>query len=119
VPIIPGHESVGRIDATGASVEGLRIGERVGVPRLGHTCRVCPYCMGGQENLCDRPRFTGYTRDGGFSTATIAMKARLTQATLESVVESLAEFVWPPLDAARDGRPFGATWAPLGPWRPR
>jgi propanol-preferring alcohol dehydrogenase len=50
----------------------LRIAERVGIPWLGHTCHVCAYCMGGQGNLCDRPRFTGYTRDGGFSTATIA-----------------------------------------------
>jgi len=72
VPIIPGHEIVGRIDVIGAGVEGLRVGERVGVPWLGHTCGVCPYCMGLQENLCDRPLFTGYTRDGGFATATIA-----------------------------------------------
>jgi propanol-preferring alcohol dehydrogenase len=71
VPIIPGHEIVGRIDAIGTGVEELRVGERVGVPWLGHTCGVCPYCVGGQENLCDRPLFTGYTRDGGFATATI------------------------------------------------
>ena len=72
VPIIPGHEIVGRIDVIGPGVEGLRVGERVGVPWLGHTCGVCSYCMGGHENLCDRPRFTGYTQDGGFATATIA-----------------------------------------------
>jgi propanol-preferring alcohol dehydrogenase len=72
VPIIPGHEIVGRIDAVGSGVEGLRVGERVGVPWLAHTCGVCPYCTGGQENLCDDPLFTGYTRDGGFATATIA-----------------------------------------------
>jgi len=72
VPIIPGHEIVGRIDAIGAGVEGLRVGERVGIPWLGHTCGVCPYCVRSQENLCDRPLFTGYTRDGGFATATIA-----------------------------------------------
>ena len=72
IPIIPGHEIVGRIDAVGAGVEGLKVGERVGIPWLGHTCGVCPYCIGGQENLCDRPLFTGYTRDGGFATATIA-----------------------------------------------
>ena len=72
VPIIPGHEIVGRIDAVGADVEGLSMGERVGIPWLGHTCGVCPYCRGHQENLCDRPLFTGYTRDGGFATATIA-----------------------------------------------
>jgi alcohol dehydrogenase, propanol-preferring len=72
MPIVPGHEIVGRIDAMGAGVEGLSLGERVGIPWLGHTCRVCPYCLGGQENLCDQPVFTGYTRDGGFATATIA-----------------------------------------------
>jgi len=72
VPIIPGHEIVGRIDAIGPGVEGLRMSERVGIPWLGHTCGICPYCRGGQENLCDRPLFTGYTRDGGFATATIA-----------------------------------------------
>jgi propanol-preferring alcohol dehydrogenase len=72
VPIIPGHEIVGRIDMIGAGVQGLRVGERVGVPWLGHTDGDCPYCLAGQENLCDRPLFTGYTRDGGFATATIA-----------------------------------------------
>jgi propanol-preferring alcohol dehydrogenase len=71
-PIIPGHEIVGRIEAIGAGVMGLRVGERVGVPWLGHTCGVCPYCTGGHENLCDRPLFTGYTRDGGFATAMVA-----------------------------------------------
>jgi propanol-preferring alcohol dehydrogenase len=72
VPIIPGHEIVGRIDEVGAGVAGLSKGERVGVPWLGHTCGVCPYCVGGEENLCDHPLFTGYTRDGGFATAVIA-----------------------------------------------
>jgi propanol-preferring alcohol dehydrogenase len=72
VPIIPGHEIVGRIDALGDGVEGLGMGERVGVPWLGHTCGVCPYCASGRENLCDQPLFTGYMRDGGFATATIA-----------------------------------------------
>jgi propanol-preferring alcohol dehydrogenase len=72
LPIIPGHEIVGRIDAIGPGVDGLRVGQRVGVPWLGHTCGVCPFCIAGQENLCDRPLFTGYTRDGGFATATIA-----------------------------------------------
>lgn len=71
-PIIPGHEIVGRIDAVGADVTGLSLGERVGIPWLGHTCGVCPYCKAQEENLCDAPAFTGYTRDGGFATATIA-----------------------------------------------
>ncbi len=71
-PIIPGHEIVGRIDALGSGVDALRIGERVGIPWLARTCGVCPYCFGHRENLCDRPLFTGYTRDGGYATATIA-----------------------------------------------
>ena len=71
-PIIPGHEIVGRVDALGAGVVGLWIGQRVGLPWLGHTCGVCPYCTGGRENLCDAPQFNGFTRDGGFATATIA-----------------------------------------------
>jgi propanol-preferring alcohol dehydrogenase len=72
VPIIPGHEIVGRIDAIGSGVVGLVLGQRVGIPWLGHTCGVCPYCRMHRENLCDRPLFTGYTRDGGFATATVA-----------------------------------------------
>ncbi len=72
LPIIPGHEIVGRIDALGSGVEGLRVGERVGIPWLGHTCGACPYCWEQRENLCDRPLFTGFTRDGGFATATVA-----------------------------------------------
>jgi propanol-preferring alcohol dehydrogenase len=72
LPVIPGHEIVGRIDAIGPGVDGRQIGERVGVPWLGHTCGTCPYCLGARENLCDDPLFTGYTRDGGFATAAIA-----------------------------------------------
>jgi propanol-preferring alcohol dehydrogenase len=71
-PIIPGHEIVGRIDALGPGVSGLELGERVGIPWLGHTCGVCSYCHEQRENLCDAPLFTGYTRDGGFATAVIA-----------------------------------------------
>ena len=72
VPIIPGHEIVGRIDLIGSGVDGLTLGERVGIPWLGHTCGVCAYCREHRENLCDEPLFTGYTRDGGFATAVIA-----------------------------------------------
>jgi propanol-preferring alcohol dehydrogenase len=71
-PIVPGHEVVGRIDALGQGVTALHVGERVGVPWLGYTCGECSYCRGGRENLCDRPRFTGYTRDGGFATHLVA-----------------------------------------------
>jgi propanol-preferring alcohol dehydrogenase len=72
VPIVPGHEIIGRIDAIGPRVSGFEIGQRVGIPWLGHTCGTCPYCSMHRENLCDHPLFTGYTRDGGYATATIA-----------------------------------------------
>jgi propanol-preferring alcohol dehydrogenase len=72
LPIVPGHEIVGRVAATGQAVSGFARGERVGVPWLGATCGVCPYCRSGRENLCDRPLFTGYTRDGGYATHTVA-----------------------------------------------
>ena len=72
LPLIPGHEIVGRIDAIGDAVDNLRVGMRVGIPWLGYTCGVCPYCRRGQENLCDTPLFTGYTRDGGYATHAIA-----------------------------------------------
>ncbi len=72
LPIVPGHEIVGRVAALGAGVTGFELGERVGVPWLGATCGVCPYCRSGRENLCDHQVFTGYTRDGGFATHTVA-----------------------------------------------
>jgi alcohol dehydrogenase, propanol-preferring len=72
LPIIPGHEIVGRVDSVGSAVQQLEVGQRVGIPWLGHTCRHCPYCMTGRENLCDYPLFTGFTRDGGYASAAIA-----------------------------------------------
>jgi propanol-preferring alcohol dehydrogenase len=72
LPIVPGHEIVGRVDMIGAGVSALAVGQRVGVPWLGRTCGECRYCRNGSENLCDRPLFTGYTRDGGYATQTIA-----------------------------------------------
>ena len=72
IPIIPGHEIVGRIDLLGAGVKGLKVGNRVGIPWLGHTCGICPYCLEHRENLCDHPLFTGFTRNGGFATMVVA-----------------------------------------------
>jgi alcohol dehydrogenase, propanol-preferring len=83
LPLIPGHEIVGRIDAIGSEINSLQIGMRVGIPWLGKTCGHCAYCVGGQENLCDDPLFTGYTRDGGYATHTIA-DARFVFALPES-----------------------------------
>jgi len=72
LPLVPGHEIVGIVEARGAEVTAPAIGQRVGIPWLGHTCGCCAYCNAGAENLCDRPVFTGYTRDGGFATHTVA-----------------------------------------------
>jgi propanol-preferring alcohol dehydrogenase len=72
LPIIPGHEIVGRVAALGAGVSGHAVGDRVGIPWLGRTCGTCPYCRSGAENLCDAPLFTGFGRDGGFATHAIA-----------------------------------------------
>jgi alcohol dehydrogenase, propanol-preferring len=72
LPIVPGHEIVGRVAAIGVGVGGFTRGQRVGVPWLGYTCGVCPYCRTARENLCDAPLFTGYTRDGGYATHTVA-----------------------------------------------
>lgn len=72
LPLVPGHEIVGRVVACGAEVEPLAPGTRVGVPWLGHTCGACPACWRGQENLCARARFTGYQLDGGYAEYTVA-----------------------------------------------
>lgn len=72
LPIIPGHEIVGYVDQLGAGVDTLAPGMRVGIPWLGFTCGTCPYCRQDRENLCDRPLFTGFTRDGGFASHTVA-----------------------------------------------
>ena len=72
LPLIIGHEIVGRIAEVGAGVEGFRIGERVGIPWLGWTCGECQFCRTGRENLCPNARFTGYTIDGGYAEYAVA-----------------------------------------------
>jgi propanol-preferring alcohol dehydrogenase len=67
LPLVPGHQVVGRVTEAGTACETLRVGDRVGVPWLGWTCGVCRYCASGRENLCDQARFTGYGLDGGFA----------------------------------------------------
>lgn len=67
LPLIPGHEVVGRVVARGAAARRFALGARVGVPWLGWTCGACSPCLRGQENLCERARFTGYTLDGGYA----------------------------------------------------
>ncbi len=71
-PIVPGHEIVGRIDLVGPDVTSHAPGDRVGIPWLAFSCGTCRFCRDGRENLCDAPLFTGYTRDGGYATHTVA-----------------------------------------------
>tara|TARA_R110000764_G_scaffold47595_2_gene106132 strand:+ start:10524 stop:11507 length:984 start_codon:yes stop_codon:yes gene_type:complete len=113
VPIIPGHEIVGRIDVMGASVEGLKIGQRVGIPWLGHTCGTCPYCKMQQENLCDHPLFTGYSRNGGFATSTLVDARFAFPLSEQGSDESLAPLLcagligWRALGMAGEGKNVG------------
>jgi alcohol dehydrogenase, propanol-preferring len=68
LPVIPGHQAVGRVVALGAGVEGWRVGDRAGAAWLGETCGRCASCQAGRENLCEQAQFTGWDRDGGFAT---------------------------------------------------
>jgi propanol-preferring alcohol dehydrogenase len=72
LPLVPGHEIVGRISTVGSGVARFKPGDRVGIPWLGWTCGTCELCRSGRENLCDRARFTGYTLDGGYAEFTVA-----------------------------------------------
>ncbi len=67
LPLIPGHQIVGEVVEVGNRVTDVSVGARVGIPWLGRTCGVCPYCRSDRENLCDKPEFTGYTVDGGYA----------------------------------------------------
>lgn len=75
LPLVPGHEIVGIVEALGRDVHTLRQGDRVGVPWLGHVCGHCDFCLTQRENLCDHPVFTGHGRDGGFATHVVAEAA--------------------------------------------
>ncbi len=73
--IIPGHQIVGVVDRLGADASRFRLGERVGIAWLGHTCGQCPYCLKDRENLCPNARFTGYDIDGGYAEYALAREA--------------------------------------------
>jgi alcohol dehydrogenase, propanol-preferring len=72
LPLIPGHQIVGQVEAIGEGVSGFEVGQRVGVPWLGGSCGHCWYCEHGKENLCDAARYTGYQINGGFAEYTVA-----------------------------------------------
>lgn len=113
-PIVPGHEVVGHIEMLGAGVEHLRVGQRVGVGWLGRSCGACRYCSAQQENLCDAPEFTGYTRDGGFASNVVA-DARFAYPLPETLGDDAAVapllcaglIGWRSLVAAGEGRSLG------------
>lgn len=113
LPLIPGHEIVGIVEAVGDDVGTAKIGRRVGVPWLGHTCRTCSYCRSNAENLCDAPLFTGYTRDGGFATHAVADANYAFDLDPEADPVSLAPLLcagligWRSLKRAGDGRKIG------------
>jgi propanol-preferring alcohol dehydrogenase len=71
LPVVPGHQVVGRVDAVGDDCTRLALGDRVGVPWLHHTCGVCAFCRRGEENLCIAAEFTGWTVDGGYADAIV------------------------------------------------
>lgn len=77
LPLVPGHQIIGKIEAVGERVTALKVGERIGVPWLGGSCGVCDYCRAGHENLCSNALYTGYQIDGGFAEYCVA-KARFT-----------------------------------------
>ncbi|GAB4394134.1 MAG: zinc-dependent alcohol dehydrogenase family protein [Kiloniellaceae bacterium] len=89
LPIVPGHEIVGSVDALGEGVEGFAPGQRVGVPWLGFSCGSCGYCTSGRENLCGEARYTGYQIDGGYADYCLA-DARYSFALPEGYSDSEA-----------------------------
>ncbi|CAN5424953.1 zinc-dependent alcohol dehydrogenase family protein [soil metagenome] len=113
LPLVPGHEIVGIVDATGDGVPQSRLGRRVGVPWLGHTCASCFYCRSGMENLCDHPVFTGYTRDGGYATHVVADAAFAFDLPPDGDAASLAPLLcagligWRSLKKAGEGKRLG------------
>ncbi|KRB18486.1 MULTISPECIES: zinc-dependent alcohol dehydrogenase family protein [Mesorhizobium] len=113
LPLTPGHEIVGMVDSVGKGVARSRIGRRVGVPWLGHTCGHCPYCIADSENLCDQPDFTGYTRDGGFASLVIADAQFAFDLDQDADPVSLAPLLcagligWRCLKKAGDGKRLG------------
>jgi len=72
LPLVPGHEVIGSVEAAGRDAGRFKVGDRVGVPWLGYTCGDCTYCRAGRENLCEAARFTGYQRDGGYAEYVLA-----------------------------------------------
>jgi alcohol dehydrogenase, propanol-preferring len=114
LPIVPGHEIVGTVDRLGVGVTTLRLGDRVGVPWLAHTCGHCLYCRTRRENLCDEPLFTGHGRDGGFATHVVADAAFCLPLTLPLDAVHVAPLLCAGLIGWRSLRKAGEDAAALG-----
>lgn len=112
-PVIPGHECVGVVDALGAGVSGVAVGERMGVPWLGGSCGQCEYCREQRENLCDAPTFTGYTRPGGYATHIVARADYCVRLPMDADPVALAPLLcagligWRCLEKAGPGKRLG------------
>ena len=114
-PIVPGHEIVDHIRQLGSKVEGFKLGERIGVPWLGHICGECQYYLSGKEDLCDVPEFTSCTRDGGYAEFVMAdsrycfqLSYRFSDAKAESLL--YAELIgWRAFRLAGEGDRIGST----------
>ena len=113
IPLVPGHEIVGRIIVAASDVERVKIGDRVGIPWLGWTCGRCEYCRQGRENLCPNARFTGYTLDGGFAQEAIADAAYVVPLPNSYSDEAVAPLLCAGLIGWRALRPPGlrSDWA--------
>jgi propanol-preferring alcohol dehydrogenase len=92
LPIVPGHQVVGSVDATGSDCRRFELGQRVGVAWLRHTCGKCEFCTAGKENLCESARFTGYHADGGY-----AEYALVPEAFAYAIPESFSDVEAAPL----------------------
>ena len=98
LPLVPGHEIVGRIEDIGEGVARYRPGERVGIPWVGWTCGQCAFCLSNRENLCSRARFTGYTIDGGYADYTSPMPVLFSAANASIAPPPPAPLRWTDLD---------------------
>jgi propanol-preferring alcohol dehydrogenase len=113
LPIVPGHEIVGRVTELGSAATRFKIGDRVGVPWLGWVCGECEFCKRGEENLCPNARFTGYQIDGGFASETIADERFVFALPVRYSDEAAAPLMcagligWRCLKAAGDARRLG------------
>jgi len=113
-PVVPGHEIVGIVERVGSGVALSLLGQRVGVPWLGHACGCCAYCARGSENLCDAPLFTGHGRDGGFATHVLAEAAFCLPLSLPMAPAQMAPLLCAGLIGWRTLRKAGDDAARIG-----